>query len=516
MVDIAPRTLWFDRYVLDLERGCLRADDRELVLRPKALKVLQLLVENAGRLVAKDELQRVVWRGVVVTDASLTQCIRQLRQALDDREQRFIKTVSRRGYLFAAQVFGSDPNSRCETGSAAWQENKPSIAILPFENMSGDPEQEYFADGMVEEITTALSRFKSLFVVARNSSFTFKGKSVDVREVGRQLGVRYILEGSIRKSGDRLRITAQLIDASSGGHVWAERYDRPAADLFAVQDEITESVVASIEPQLLLAEESRHKRNPTASIDAWGYVARAYAHRAMASREEAERALGFVERALEIDPDYPPALAEYALIMGSLAVFGFRDDRERSFEMALAAARKATALDPADPVSRAAQGVVCRLAGRCEEALPALLKAVELNPNYAYAHAHLGFTLALVGRPEEGLRHAQRALRLSPRDPYRHIFLLAQASALFCASRYPEAIELAQLVLQERAGFPTALQIMAASLALIGKIARAADALRELQLQQPGLSLASVDQASNGTDESRGRMLQGLRLAGFR
>jgi tetratricopeptide (TPR) repeat protein len=236
----------------------------------------------------------------------------------------------------------------------------------------------------------------------------------------------------------------------------------------------------------------------------------------MASREEAQTALGFIERALEIDPDYPRALAEYALTLGSLAYFGFRDDRDQSLDMALKAARKATALDPDDPFSRTAQGVVCRMTRRYEEALPALLKAVELNPNYAYAHAHLGMTLAYLGRSEEGLEHTQRALRLSPRDPHKYMFLQAQAVVLFSASRYADAVELTRLALQERAGFPAALRVMAASLALMGDIARAQEALRELEELQSNFSLAWVDRNTEGAEDSRARLLEGLRLAGLR
>jgi tetratricopeptide (TPR) repeat protein len=339
--------------------------------------------------------------------------------------------------------------------------------------------------------------------------------SPDIRQVGRDLGVRYVLEGSVRKSADRLRITAQLIDATSGNHVWAERYDRPMADVFAVQDEITESVVASIEPQLLLAEGGRHKRSQPTDLNAWGYVARAFAHRVMASKQEAQVALGFIERALEIDPNYARALAEFAYVTSAMVYSGWREDREQSLEAATTAARKAIALDPDDPFAHAILGVTYRFARRYEEALPEFLKALELNPNHAVAHASLGMALAYIGRPEEGLEHTARALRISPRDPQKYLLLQAQAVVLFAAARYAEAIETAQLARQQRSEFSSPLRILAASFALSGDIARAQVAVRELKRLQPESSLAQVESNADASDEVRGRLLEGLRLAGL-
>jgi len=393
--------------------------------------------------------------------------------------------------------------------------DKPSIAVLPFQNMSGDPEQEYFADGISEDVITALSRSRDFLVTARNSTFTYKGTSPDIRQVGRDLGVRYVLEGSVRKSGDRLRITAQLIDATSGNHVWAERYDRPTADIFAVQDEITESVVASIEPQLLLAEGGRHKRSQPTDLDAWGYVARAFAHRVLANKAEAEVALGFLKRALEIDPQYARALSEFALLMSLMAYSGWCEDRDRSFAAGIDAARRATALDPDDPFAYAALGVICRLTRRYDEALPALRTAVELNPNYAFAHAHLGISLAYAGRPEEGLEHTARALRVSPRDPQKHLLLMSQAIVFFAASRYSDAFEWARQARQQRAEFANPLRVMVAALALQGDVEQAQVALRDLKRIQPQVSLAWVDQNIDAPDEHRRRILDGLRLAGL-
>jgi TolB-like protein len=246
----------FEGYTLDVTRGCLRTADREVELRPKSFEVLHYLVQSGGRLVTKDEIIRVVWPNVVVTDESLSQCISEVRHAIGDASQAIIKTVPRRGYRFVASVSRLLPDDGLEqsapaaaprgTGSGRALPEKPSIAVLPFTNIGGDPEQEYFADGMVEEIITALSRFSGLLVIARNSSFAYKGRSVDVKQVGRELGVRYVLEGSVRKAANRLRITGQLIDASNGTHIWADRFDGALEDVFDLQDDVTTSVVGAM------------------------------------------------------------------------------------------------------------------------------------------------------------------------------------------------------------------------------------------------------------------------------
>ena len=310
MQALSPKSYWFEAYTLDLRRGCLRKVDREINLRPKSFEVLRYLVENAGRLVSKDELVKIVWPDVIVTDECLTQCVSEVRRALGDGDQRLIKTVPRRGYLFAASV-SSHPAERAvfnapmadasgqvkgkvdlttqdlgeqrfktiteptrvysvsldevagKSVPAMTLPDTPSIAVLPFQNLSGDLGQEYFADGIVEEIITALSRFRHLFVIARNSSFTYKGRSVGVKQVGRELGVRYVLEGSVRKAANKVRIAGQLIDTSLGTHLWADRFDGSLEDIFDLQDQVTACVVGAIAPKLEQAEIERAKRKPT-------------------------------------------------------------------------------------------------------------------------------------------------------------------------------------------------------------------------------------------------------------
>jgi adenylate cyclase len=254
---VDDRTFRFEGITLDLGRGCLRHENGEIELRPKSFEVLRYLVGNAGRLVTKDELLRAVWPNVTVSDESLTRCISDVRSALQDGDSRIIKTVPRRGYRFTASVSASDATATSEVSNGvaplATPEG-PSIAVLPFQNMSGDPEQDYFADGVVEEITVALSRFKWLFVIARNSSFAYKNKAIDIKQISRELGVRYVLQGSVRKNAGQVRIAGQLIDAASGTYLWAERFEGDLRDIFSLQDEITLNVISAIEPKMFRTE----------------------------------------------------------------------------------------------------------------------------------------------------------------------------------------------------------------------------------------------------------------------
>ena len=393
--------------------------------------------------------------------------------------------------------------------------DKPSIAVLPFQNMSGDPEQEHFADGMVEDIVTALSRSRDFFVIARNSSFAYKGASVDIRQVGRELGVRYVLEGSVRKAANRLRISAQLIEAATGNHLWAERYDCDATDIFTVQDEIAENVAGSLEPQILLAEGGLTARQKPADLDAWGFVTRAYAHQSVSSRTEMQAALDLLERAVACDPRYARAHANRAIVQMQMAYQGWLADRDGSVEAAALSARRAIELDPNDPWAHYAKGLVASLTRRHGEALSSLTTAVKLNPNFAMAHSRLGAVLTYHRRAEEGIRHTARALRISPRDPLRPTLLNAHSIALFAATRYAAAAAVAERASQERAGFAQALRILASSRALAGDIAGAQAALKDLQLAQPGITLAWVEKNVDTPDFMRPIYLEGLRLAGL-
>ena len=331
--------------------------------------------------------------------------------------------------------------------------DKPSIAVLPVSNMSGDPEQEYFADGMVEEIITALSRIRWLFVIARNSSFTYKGQAIDVKQVGRELGVRYVLEGSVRKAGGRVRITAQLIDAQSGAHLWAERYDRGLGDIFAVQDEITERVVAKIEPELYAAEHIRSQRKPQQSLDAWECIIRALAYVGQSTRAGGEEAETLCRRAIGIAPDYGQAHSLLAWVILRRTALSQLDV---VLPEAIAEARTALRLDERDPWAHIVQGAVLFRMRRHEEAERSYRRALECNPNSALAYAALGYALAGQGKYEEAIGSAERALRLSPGNSFAeaqaaHVivfarfgtgeYLVSETAAREMLERYPEYLQ---------------------------------------------------------------------------
>jgi len=371
---------------------------------------------------------------------------------------------------------------------------KPSIAILPFANMSGDPEQEYFSDGISEDLITALSRVRWLFVIARNSSFTYKGKHTDVKQVGRELGVRYVLEGSVRKGGSRVRITAQLIDATSGSHVWAERFDRELADIFAVQDEITERIAAAIEPELARAEVERARRKPPESLDAWDLYQRGLWHIWQFNAEDNAAARKLFERATALDRGFSPFFAALSLCRLLEHTLSFRPIAERSIDAALEIARHAVALDDKDAVAHAVLGRAFAALGDHTTAIAELGQAVRLNPNLALAHYGLGLTLVLCGRPAEAVPELDAAQRLSPHDPYLWSFAMFRAWAHLQLGDLDRAIEAASLsVRQPRAPHP-AWGTLASALGSVGRIEEAKAALaKALELEPRFLTTGFIN-----------------------
>ena len=391
--------------------------------------------------------------------------------------------------------------------------DKPSIAVLPFQNISGDTEQEYFADGMVEEIITALSKIRWFFVIARNSTFTYKGRAVDVKQVGRELGVRYVLEGSVRKAGNRIRVTAQLVEAETGNHVWAERYDRDLADIFAVQDEITERVVAAIEPELYAAEQVRSQNKPPDSLDAWECVIRALSLIGQGTRDENTEAEVLCRRAIAIAPGYGRAHSLLAWVLLRRTVWS--GDLRTVVPEVSAETQTGLALDDRDPWAHFAQGMLQLRLRRFGEAVRALRRALELNPNFAVAHALLANTLANQGAHREAVGSAEHALRLSPRDrPVGVYASMAMANVHFDAGRYPECVTWARNMIEKSPGYLAGHQYLTAALAMEGDLAAAAEARNTLLRLRPGFSLTWMAENSPGTGEMAERLLEGLRKAG--
>jgi adenylate cyclase len=363
---VALKMFQFEGYTLDAERNSLRSSDREVALRPKSFELLRYLLENAERLVTKEELLKAIWPNVTATDEALTHCVSEVRQAIGDGEPAIIRTIPRRGYRFAAPVLrvgvplgSSDFGPRSQSSV-----DRPSVAVLPFANLSGDSQQDYFSDGITEDITTELSRFSELMVIARNSAFQYKGKAVDIRQVGRELGARYVLEGSVRRSGGRLRIAAQLIDAISGVHRWAERYDRELRDAFAVQDEMARTIVALLAAHVNRAETERALLKPPAAWEAYEYYLRGaeafflhWNRRTKASLCDARRLL---EQSLVIAPDYARAAAMLSWTYIHAYIEPFDGDylSPAALDRALELAETAADLDARLPQARAQLG--CR------------------------------------------------------------------------------------------------------------------------------------------------------------
>jgi adenylate cyclase len=395
---------------------------------------------------------------------------------------------------------------------------KPSIAVLPFQNLSGDAEQEYFVDGLVEEIITALSRFRDLFVIARNSSFTYKGHAVDVKQVGRELGVRYVLEGSLRKSGSKVRITGQLIDASTGAHLWAERFDGSLENIFDLQDQVTSSVVGAIAPKLEQAEIERARRKPTESLDAYDYYLRGVAAAHEWSRESNEEALTYFLRAIELDPNFASAYGQATRCYSRRKSSGWVIDGDRELAETARLAARAAALGSGDAIALCTAGFsLGHVVGDVEGGDAMIERALALNANLALAWTYSAWIKVWLGEPELALERAERALRLSPQDPNAHIIYGAIAYAHFIAGRDEEAVSWAEKSLRQRPDYGTVpARVVAAGCAHLGRQEAAAKAVAKLRALDPGLRIANLrDLIPMRRSEHLARLADGLRMAGL-
>jgi adenylate cyclase len=393
--------------------------------------------------------------------------------------------------------------------------NKPSIAVLPFQNISGDTEQEYFADGMVEDIITALSRMRWLFVIARNSSFIYKGRAIDVKQVGRELGVRYVLEGSVRKAANRVRITGQLIEAATGNHLWADRYDGELTDIFSLQDEITRKVVAAIEPKLLEAEGARSQSRSADDLSAWDKVVQANFLFWRLTKPDSQAAIDILKRVIETHAEYAPAYSRLAFILLYSRQVGWISIDPELKEAATLASR-ASELDDSDPWAHLALGYVAYTRRHTEEATEEIQRALDLNPNFAAAHCYLGCALAMDGQSERAIDHISQGIRMSPHDPQNAMFNAHLAAAHYLAGRYTEAVSFARKALQQRSGLTNAHRIYVASLAQAGQLDEARAALARLQQLHPENSIAWIERTIPYTPGPMAKFLEGMRKAGLK
>jgi TolB-like protein len=395
--------------------------------------------------------------------------------------------------------------------------DKPSIAVLPFTNMSGDPGQEYFADGMVDDIITALSRFRHLFVIARNSSFAYKGRAVDVKQVGSELGVRYVLEGSVRKAGDRLRISGQLIDASTGAHLWVERFDGALTEVFELQDQVAASVVGAIAPRLEEAEIERAKLKPTDSLDAYDYYLRGLAFVDRLTKEANEEAVRLLKKGIQHDPDFALAHARAAHCYVYRRVNGWMVDGDREFAEAAKLARRAIDLGRDDAVALSYGGFVLAVFGGLDDGAAFVDRALALNSNLAAAWGFSGWMKICFGEPETAITHVSMAMRMSPLDPRTFAWQYYTGLAHFCASRYDDAVNWTEKALRDQRHYSGAMRTAAASHALAGRVAEARKAMARLLQFDPQLRLSKLGDIMPPfrRQSDRDRLIDGLRKAGL-
>ncbi|HMH74151.1 MAG TPA: winged helix-turn-helix domain-containing tetratricopeptide repeat protein [Bradyrhizobium sp.] len=519
----------FDNHALDTDRRELHRGSERIAVEPQVFDLLVYLVQNCDRVVSKDDLIASVWHGRIVSDSTLTSRINAARKAVGDsgEDQKLIRTVVRKGLRFVGAVHARSNGAGPAHAAGPLDEvrepsraglplpDRPAIAVLPFINMGGDAEQEYFSDGISEDIITALSKLRWFFVIARNSSFIYKGKAVHLKQVADELGVRYVLEGSVRKGGDRVRITAQLNDVATGSHIWAERYDRELADVFAVQDEITEAIVAAIEPQLYAAENFRAQRKPPNSLDAWDLVMRALSHYWRVTRQDNMVAQALLEKATAVDPNYGQALGVLATSHMFSAHMGWTD-LAMVAPIAERAALAAILIDSEDPWAHLALGGVYLFARRFDDCLAEFELALRLNPNFSLAQGYHGLALCYCGRWEEGNVAAHRALRLSPRDPFSAIYCGIAAYAQFVGGNYDEAIRLAREGIRQRGDFVGAHRVLTAAAGMAGQGDLARVALQELCRAQPNICLAWIErQMPMKREADRDHYLEGFRRAGL-
>jgi TolB-like protein/Flp pilus assembly protein TadD len=513
----------FGPFCLDVEAEVLFRGAEPVALGRRAVGLLQVLVRQPGALVAKDALIDAAWPGQAVEESNLTVQIGALRRVLEEVPGGVhrIDTLPRRGYRFMGPVTkeesGGSAAPLAEVEPALALPDKPSIAVLPFKNISGDPEQDYFADGIVDEIITALSRMRWLFVIASNSSFTYKDRAVDVRQVSRELGVRYVLEGSVRKAANRVRIIGQLIDATRGTHIWADRFDGALEDIFDLQDQVTASVVGAIAPKLEQAEIERARRKPTENLDAYDYFLRGMAKVYQWTKEANDEALALFYKAIELDPDFPSAYGQATLCYAWRKASGCVIDREQEIRETARLARRAVELGKDDAFPLCCAGYSLGLVvGEGEDGAAYMDRALALNPNLPRAWHLSGWVRIFVSKPNLAIEHVARAMRLSPRDPNLFDMLTMTAYAHFYLGRDDEALSWAERAVREQPNWYPAIRVLAASSALLGQAEKAQKAMSRLQQVDPTRRISNlVEVLGPYRPKDFARLADGLRKAGM-
>ena len=451
--------------------------------------------------------------GILLSEKVYSEVEGKLDVGFQDRGEQQLKNISKpvRAYAVRAGAYNAPI---AKLGAAPPLPDKPSIAVLPFENMSGDPEQEYFADGMVEEITTALSRFKWLFVIARNSSFTFKGKAVDIKEVGRRLGVRYVLEGSVRKASGKVRITGQLIDAVTGTHIWADRFERDLTDVFALQDEVTVAVVSAIQPKLLQTEIAMAARRRPENLTTYDFFLRAMQQFYLATRGGNTEAIRLAHRALELDPRFGFVAALAGLCHMEKVLFGYAVDPQFDRKEAVRLARLALSLDDSDADTLAWAALISAfMVGDSESEIELADRAVALNPSSFGAWSCRGQAYRVAGLLEEAVRSFECAMRMSPVDPRLHLTFTGMGMALIELRRFDEAIVALKKALRQNPSYVAAYRCLASAFAHLGRDAEAREAAARVLELDPAFTIS--EWIARGGQSNAKLALEGLRKAGL-
>jgi TolB-like protein len=503
----------FADHALDVARRELTLRGEPVDLEPQVFDLLVHLIRNRDRVVSKDDLLNSVWRGRMVSESTLNSRLNAARKAIGDSggAQRLIRTVPRIGFRFVGEVI--DVQSE-ESPQPRATSDRATIAVLPFKNLTGDQEDEYFVDGMVEEIITGLSRIKWLLVISRNSTFIYKGKPADVRMIGQEFGVRYVLEGSVRRSGKRVRVTGQLIETESVAHVWADRFDALLGDIFALQDELTMSVIGAVEPTLRKAEVARVRRKRPDSLDAYDLFLRALPFANTAMPDDADRALEYLVEAIRLEPDYAAAHGFIALCHEQRYLRAGLDPEVR--EAALKHSRLAIQTGGDDAMALAMGGFVMGVLERdYEVALDALDRSLALSPSSALAFGFSSIIRAWIGEDETAVEHARMGIRLSPYDPFIFLPYVGLAYTYFFTANFSEAVSAASRASMASPRFSVPRYLHIASLVRLNRMEEAkaiADVLLEVQ---PGFTVTGLASGNITTPERMKMLTNALRMAGL-
>ena len=516
----------FEDYALDTDVRELRRKDVLVSVTPQVFDLLDYLIRSRERVVSKDDLIGTVWNGRIVSDEAMATRLNAARSAIGNsgREQRLIKTFARKGIRFVGAVRQEERHPGASVAGesridalklALVLPDKPSIAVLPFQNLSGDPDQDYFAEGIVEDIITGLSRSKLLFVISRHSSFTYGTKAVDLKRISNELGIRYVLQGSVRKAATKVRVTGQLIDLATGGTIWADRFESDLEDIFGLQDRLTGSVIGAMSPQLERAEIARARRKPTESLQAYDYYLRSKFSIYQWTREGSAEALRLTRLAISIDPEFAIACASGANIFGQRKGFGWTEDVVGERNESRRLIERAMQLDQDDPLVLAhAAEVHSYVLDEPETGSALAARAVALDPNLAMARLWAGWAQVYLGNHATAIEEFSAAIRLSPIDPHLFVPQTGMAFACFFAGRYEESLASAASAIRRQPNFPGAQRIRMAGLAMAGRIGEARSAREAIIQADPALQIVSIKYAPFRRAQDVERLSQAWRMAG--